>query len=142
MSEKNFSNYIKDTLPKECFIHKIENGLTSSGFPDLYLLYKSIPILIELKTPIKRNRKTKDNILFKLEKSQVAWHLKYNKFKGVSFILHQVPLNTNLFLFDGYKSALYQATKLEKPSPIIQAPLKECLEVARKIVLEKMLLVS
>jgi len=140
MTEKNFSNYIKSSLPKECFIHKIENGLNSSGFPDLYILYKSIPLLIELKTTIKRNRIIKEDILFKLEKSQIAWHLKYNKFNGVSFILQQCPLKHDLFLFDGYSIAMYQATKLNKPKPIIESSLLNCLNEARKIAINKMLL--
>jgi len=143
MTEKNFSNYIKSSLPKDCFIHKIENGLNSSaGFPDLYILYKSIPLLIELKTTIKRNRIIKEDILFKLEKSQIAWHLKYNKFKGVSFILHQCPSKRDLFLFDGYSIAMYQATKLNKPKPIIESSLLNCLNEARKIAINKMLLAS
>ena len=138
MLEKNFSNYIKHSLPKDCFIHKIENGLNSSGFPDLYLLYKTIPLLIELKTSIKRNKTLKDNILFKLEKSQIAWHLNYNKFNGVSFILQNCPLKRELLLFDGYEIAYNQATKLKETKPLFHGALLDCLDVARTIALEKM----
>lgn len=142
MSEKTFSNYIKNSLPNECFLQKIENGFKTSGFPDLFILYKTIPILIELKTTIKRNGKTKENYLFKLEKSQIAWHLKFKKFNGVSFFLHQVPFSNDLFLFDGYQVAMFHATKLEKPVPIAQGLLKDCLNVARKTVIENMFLES
>ena len=138
MLEKNFSKYIKQNLPKDCFVQNIENGLKFSGFPDLYILYKTIPLLIELKTSIKRNKTIKDNISFKLEKSQIAWHINYNRFNGVSFILQNAPLTNDLVLFDAYLIAMSQATSTPKPEPLIIAPLKDCIEQARKIVIASM----
>ena len=78
-TEKTLANEIKMALPKNSFFQKIENRV-SSGFPDLFILLNGIPLFIELKSPIKGNR-------IKCEKSQIAWHLRYNACNGVSFFL-------------------------------------------------------
>ena len=92
-TEKTLGNEIKKALPKNSFFQKIENRV-SNGFPDLFILLNGIPLFIELKSPIKGNR-------IKCEKSQIAWHLRYNACNGVSFFLLRVPLTSDLFLFDG-----------------------------------------
>ncbi len=95
--EKQLANEIKKALPKNSFFQKIENRV-ASGFPDLFILLNGIPLFIELKSPIKGNT-------IKCEKSQIAWHLRYNSCKGVSFFLLRVPLTSDLILFDGDQGA-------------------------------------
>ena len=92
-TEKTLGNEIKKALPKNSFFQKIENRV-SSGFPDLFILLNGIPLFIELKSPIKGNR-------IKCEKSQIAWHLRFNACNGTSFFLLRVPSTSDLFLFDG-----------------------------------------
>ena len=82
-TEKTLGNEIKKALPKNSFFQKIENRV-SSGFPDLFILLNGIPLFIELKSPIKGNR-------IKCEKSQIAWHLRFNACNGTSFFLLRVP---------------------------------------------------
>ena len=93
MKEKNFFLNIKKQLPKGCFIQKIENKF-NSGFPDLILITDKLPLFIELKSPIKRNRIT-------IEKSQISIHLRIKLNNYISFILVRCPLTSDLFLFDG-----------------------------------------
>ena len=93
MKEKNFFLNIKKQLPKGCFIQKIENKF-NSGFPDLILITDKLPLFIELKSPIKRNRIT-------MEKSQISIHLRVKANNYISFILVHDPLTSDLFLFDG-----------------------------------------
>jgi len=106
-TEKTLANEIKMALPKNSFFQKIENRV-SSGFPDLFILLNGIPLFIELKSPIKGNR-------IKCEKSQIAWHLRYNACKGVSFFLLRAPLTSDLFLFDGGIVAKSLATNCDFP---------------------------
>ena len=91
--EKTLGNEIKKALPKNSFFQKMENRV-SSGFPDLFIVLNGIPLFIELKSPIKGNR-------IKLEKSQIAWHLRLKSCNSTSFILVRDTLTSSLFLFDG-----------------------------------------
>ena len=118
--EKALSNEIKKALPKGSFFQKIENRV-ASGFPDLFILLNGIPLFIELKAPIKGNR-------IKCEKSQIAWHLRYNACKGVSFFLLRVPLTNDLFLFDGGIVARSIAQDCDFPKSAILCSRKNILE--------------
>jgi len=118
--EKALSNEIKKALPKSSFFQKIENRV-ASGFPDLFILLNGIPLFIELKAPIKGNR-------IKCEKSQIAWHLRYNACKGVSFFLLRVPLTSDLFLFDGGIVARSIAQDCEFPKSATLCSRKNILE--------------
>jgi hypothetical protein len=119
-SEKLLANEIKKALPKGSFFQKIENRV-ASGFPDLFILLNGIPLFIELKAPIKGNR-------IKCEKSQIAWHLRYNACKGVSFFLLRVPLTSDLILFDGGIVARSIAQDCEFPKSATLCSRKNILE--------------
>ena len=119
-SEKLLANEIKKALPKGSFFQKIENRV-ASGFPDLFILLNGIPLFIELKSPIKGNR-------IKCEKSQIAWHLRYNACKGVSFFLLRVPLTSDLILFDGGIVARSIAQDCEFPKSATLCSRKNILE--------------
>ena len=118
--EKQLANEIKKALPKNSFFQKIENRV-ASGFPDLFILLNGIPLFIELKSPIKGNT-------IKCEKSQIAWHLRYNSCKGVSFFLLRVPLTSDLFLFDGGIVARSIAQNCEFPKSATLCSRKNILE--------------
>ena len=118
--EKTLSNEIKKALPKNSFFQKLENRV-GSGFPDLYILLNGIPLFIELKAPIKGNR-------IKLEKSQIAWHIKHNSCNGASFILLRDAFTSNLVLFDGGQVALSIAKNCDFPRSATLCSRKNILE--------------
>jgi len=118
--EKTLGNEIKSVLPKGSFFNKIENRV-GVGLPDLFILLNGIPLFIELKSPIKGNK-------IKLEKSQVAWHLRYKTCNGLSFILLRVPSTSDLFLFDGGIVAECIAKNCDFPKSATLASRKTILE--------------
>lgn len=131
MKEKNFFLNIKKQLPKDCFIQKIENKF-NSGFPDLILITDKLPLFIELKSPIKRNRIT-------MEKSQISIHLRIKANNYISFILVNDPLTSDLFLFDGgiicnfcVSKGLCNFNLSEKKGFLFRGTLKECLRIANQ----------
>ena len=120
MKEKNFFLNIKKQLPKGCFIQKIENKF-NSGFPDLILITDKLPLFIELKSPIKRNR-------IIMEKSQISIHLRVKANNYISFILVRCPLTSDLFLFDGGIVARSIAQDCEFPKSATLCSRKNILE--------------
>ena len=118
--EKTLGNEIKSVLPKGSFFNKLENRV-GVGLPDLFILLNGIPLFIELKSPIKGNR-------IKLEKSQIAWHLRYKTCNGLSFILLRDALTSSLFLFDGGIVAECIAKNCDFPKSATLASRKTILE--------------
>jgi len=74
-------------LKLNCFLNRIESGLTLNGIPDLYVVYhsklinKSISFWLELKA----NKSKNCNV----SKYQFNWILKHNKAGGVAYILNK-----------------------------------------------------
>ena len=74
-------------LKLNCFLTRIESGLTLNGIPDLYLVYhsklinKSISFWLELKANNSKN--------CNVSKYQFNWILKHNKAGGVAYILNK-----------------------------------------------------
>ena len=136
MKEKNFFLNIKKQLPKGCFIQKIENKF-NSGFPDLILITDKLPLFIELKSPIKRNR-------IIIEKSQISIHLRIKANNYISFILVRCPLTSDLFLFDGgiicnfcVSKGLCNFSLSEEKGFLVRGSLEECLRIACVLILSR-----
>tara|TARA_Y100000401_G_C8275317_1_gene200543 strand:- start:117 stop:404 length:288 start_codon:yes stop_codon:yes gene_type:complete len=72
---------------------------------------------IELKI-IKNNRIT-------IQKSQIAWHIKYNQCNGVSFFLASRPKERDLFLFEGGKSLEIQGSRIEDIEHLVQGSIRD-----------------
>ena len=74
-------------LKLNCFLTRIESGLTLNGIPDLYLVYhsklinKSISFWLELKANNSKN--------CNVSKYQFNWILKHSKAGGVAYILNK-----------------------------------------------------
>jgi len=83
-------------LKLNCHLTRIESGLTLSGIPDLYIVYrsnlinktnaKSICFWLELKANNLKN--------CNVSKYQFNWILKHNRIGGVAYILNK-PLKLN-----------------------------------------------
>jgi len=93
MKEKQFFLNIKKQLPPNTFIQKIENKF-NSGFTDVIIINKKLPLFIELKSPTKGNK-------FKVELSQISTHLRIQANNYVSFFLVRQPQTKALYLFEG-----------------------------------------
>ena len=84
-------------LKLNCFLTRIESGLTLNGIPDLYVVYhsklinKSISFWLELKA----NNFNNCNV----SKYQFNWILKHNKAGGVAYILNKPLLERGLKLY-------------------------------------------
>jgi hypothetical protein len=88
-------------LKLNCQLTRIESGLTLSGIPDLYIVYRSKLI----------NKTTDKSICFWLElkannlkncnvsKYQVNWILKHNRIGGVAYILNKPTSQRTLKLY-------------------------------------------
>jgi len=90
--ETAFFKWIKTTL-KNVYFCRIEHS-TTAGIPDLFTVLNDKTIFIELKF-------TNTNKLEKprLNKFQIAWHMKYSKAGGVAFILVNRQKQSSLELF-------------------------------------------
>jgi hypothetical protein len=84
-------------LKLNCFLTRIESGLTLSGIPDLYIVYhsklinKSIVFWLEIKSNNLKN--------CNVSKYQINWILKHNKAGGVAYILNKPLLERGLKLY-------------------------------------------
>lgn len=84
-------------LKLNCFLTRIESGLTLNGIPDLYLVYhsklinKSISFWLELKA----NNFNNCNV----SKYQFNWILKHSKAGGVAYILNKPLKERGLKLY-------------------------------------------
>ena len=105
MKEKQFFLNIKKQLPPNTFIQKIENKF-NSGFTDVIIINKKLPLFIELKSPTKGNK-------FKVELSQISTHLRIQANNYVSFFLVQAPSKAIIYLFEG--GTLCKALALQVP---------------------------
>jgi penicillin-binding protein-related factor A (putative recombinase) len=72
---------------------------------------------IELKI-IKNNR-------IILQKSQIAWHIKYDRSNGISFFLASSPKERCLFLFEGQKALEIQGSRVEDIEYLVRGSIKE-----------------
>ena len=94
-TEKILSNLLKQSLPKKTFFQRIENRV-GEGIPDTFICMNGNVYFIELKI-IKNNRIIP-------QKSQIAWHISYDRSNGISFFLASSPKERCLFLFEGGKA--------------------------------------
>jgi hypothetical protein len=84
-------------LKLNCFLTRIESGLTISGIPDLYIVYhsklinKSIAFWLEIKSNNLKN--------CNVSKYQINWILKHNKAGGIAYILNKPLLERGLKLY-------------------------------------------
>ena len=84
-------------LKLNCFLTRIESGLTLSGIPDLYIAYRSnlinkpVAFWLELKANNLKN--------CNVSKYQFNWILKHNKAGGVAYILNKPLLERGLKLY-------------------------------------------
>ena len=108
MKEKQFFLNIKKQLPSNTFIQKIENKF-NSGFTDVIIINKKLPLFIELKSPTKGNR-------FKVELSQISTHLRIQANNYVSFFLVRHPSTSLLYLFEGGSLCKFLASQPCNPS--------------------------
>ena len=108
MKEKQFFLNIKKQLPLNTFIQKIENKF-NSGFTDVIIINKKLPLFIELKSPTKGNR-------FKVELSQISTHLRIQANNYVSFFLVRHPSTSLLYLFEGGSLCKFLASQPCNPS--------------------------
>ena len=84
-------------LKLNCFLTRIESGLTLNGIPDLYVVYhsklinKSICFWLELKANNSKN--------CNVSKYQFNWILKHSKAGGVAYILNKPLKERGLKLY-------------------------------------------
>ena len=83
---------VKDKMPPHWFKTRIENRV-GEGVPDVFVCAEGVPFWIELKI-------TKTNRI-NISSGQIAWNYAYSQSGGVSFFLVSLPLNKNLYLFEG-----------------------------------------
>ena len=78
-------------LKLNCFLTRIESGLTLSGIPDLYLVYNSKLINKTVNKPVAFWLELKSNNLknCNVSKYQINWILKHNKAGGIAYILNR-----------------------------------------------------
>ena len=88
-------------LKLNCFLTRIESGLTLSGIPDLYLVYNSKLINKTVNKPVAFWLEIKSNNLknCNISKYQVNWILKHNKAGGVAYILNRPVKQRGLKLY-------------------------------------------
>jgi hypothetical protein len=88
-------------LKLNCFLTRIESGLTLSGIPDLYLVYNSKLINKTVNKPVAFWLELKANNLknCNVSKYQINWILKHNKAGGVAYILNKPLLERGLKLY-------------------------------------------
>jgi len=79
-------------MPPHWFKTRIENRV-GEGVPDVFVCAEGVSFWIELKI-------TKTNRI-NISSGQIAWNYAYSQSGGVSFFLVNLPLNKNLYLFEG-----------------------------------------
>ena len=94
MSEKNFWNYIRSTIPLK--MYRVENRV-SVGMPDIHFVKNGNAGWIELKWVADFDSNKKINI--GLRQSQHIWLKDYKKSKGKCWIL--LKAHHTILLFDG-----------------------------------------
>jgi hypothetical protein len=83
---------VKEKIPKHWFKIRIENRV-GEGVPDVFVCAEGVSFWIELKI-------TKTNRI-NISSGQIAWNYALSQSGGVSFFLVSLPLNKNLYLFEG-----------------------------------------
>jgi hypothetical protein len=88
-------------LKLNCFLTRIESGLTLSGIPDLYVVYYSNLINKTVNKPVAFWLELKSNNLknCNVSKYQINWILKHNKAGGIAYILNKPLLERGLKLY-------------------------------------------
>jgi hypothetical protein len=88
-------------LKLNCFLTRIESGLTLSGIPDLYLVYNSKLINKTVNKPVAFWLELKANNLknCNVSKYQFNWIYKHSKSGGVAYILNKPLLERGLKLY-------------------------------------------
>ena len=88
-------------LKLNCFLTRIESGLTLSGIPDLYLVYNSKLINKTVNKPVAFWLELKANNLknCNVSKYQINWILKHSKAGGVAYILNRPVKERGLKLY-------------------------------------------
>lgn len=88
-------------LKLNCFLTRIESGLTLSGIPDLYLVYNSKLINKTVNKPVCFWLELKANNLknCNVSKYQINWILKHNKAGGIAYILNRPVTQGGLKLY-------------------------------------------
>jgi hypothetical protein len=78
-------------LKLNCFLTRIESGMTLSGIPDLYVVYHSNLINKTVNKPVAFWLELKSNNLknCNVSKYQFNWILKHSKAGGVAYILNK-----------------------------------------------------
>ena len=115
-TEKTLSTILKQNLPKKTFFQRIENRV-GEGIPDTFICMDGYNFFIELKI-IKNNR-------IILQKSQIAWNIKYSRCNGVSFFLASSPKERCLFLFEGQKALEIQGSRVEDIEYLVRGSIKD-----------------
>jgi Holliday junction resolvase len=115
-TEKTLSTILKQNLPKKTFFQRIENRV-GEGIPDTFICIDGNVYFIELKI-IKNNR-------IILQKSQIAWHIKYSRCNGASFFLASSPKEGCLFLFEGGKALEIQGSRIEDIEYLVRGSIKD-----------------
>ena len=88
-------------LKLNCFLTRIESGLTLSGIPDLYVVYYSNLINKTVNKPVAFWLELKSNNLknCNVSKYQINWILKHNKAGGIAYILNRPVTQGGLKLY-------------------------------------------
>ena len=115
-TEKILSNLLKQSLPKKTFFQRIENRV-GEGIPDTFICMNGNVYFIELKI-IKNNRIIP-------QKSQIAWHISYDRSNGISFFLASSPKERCLFLFEGGKALEIQGSRIEDIEYLVRGSIKD-----------------
>ncbi len=115
--EANFWKIVKKKLPAESRHWRIENR-AGSGIPDVYIIWKSVPIWAELKV-------TKNNKIL-VSPTQISWHMAHSDSGGLSFFLAKHLVTSDVFLFEGRDARAIARTGLHN-EPLYQGSLDEAL---------------
>ena len=88
-------------LKLNCFLTRIESGLTLSGIPDLYVVYYSNLINKTVNKPVAFWLELKANNLknCNVSKYQINWILKHGKAGGVAYIINRPVSQRGLKLY-------------------------------------------
>jgi hypothetical protein len=88
-------------LKLNCFLTRIESGLTLSGIPDLYVVYYSNLINKTVNKPVAFWLELKSNNLknCNVSKYQINWILKHSKAGGIAYILNKPLKERGLKLY-------------------------------------------
>jgi len=96
MSESNFWKTVKRNLPSDCHATRIENR-HGGGVPDVHIVWNGFAFWIEMKV-MKGNK-----IL--IANNQIAYHISYSRYGGISFFLVKDPRDKSIYLFDGIRAS-------------------------------------